>query len=468
MSCFSTVTGTSLSTLSSESVSTSYSASVSSFAGTKSTVTSCGTSTFGFFPVPTCSTFETTIGGGATTLQIPVTTTVTLTQAITSTLYGTTCSGGSASGSTQTSAASSDPSSGSTASSTSGDPASSSTLPASTTILLPSTETTVLGGSTITTQITSMEVVAVTATSIIAASLPSGSSAAGNSSTPAGAIIGAIIGGIVALIVLAFGFAFFSRGKKQPGEDQEKERQLDMPTMAGRMLRKRRDKGDIDLDAEPRPYTEGLPYQGDISVGAVPPTPPQKDYLPMRLVSKLKPLPSSPRATWYSSRTVPGKPAQTVHSDRSSIATIRATPRATPPSQLPQLTVNPPSPPSHLLHVANLSPRNSALLTPPPLPEKSHFMPRPRRGKAVERQDGVPPQSRGHTPRTSLRASFFGTPSLRMPVPLMPAVRPIVQHEDGGPAQAGPSVVRRDKAAEAASEARSASSGDMPPPAYSA
>ncbi|TFY64191.1 hypothetical protein EVJ58_g2794 [Rhodofomes roseus] len=67
-----------------------------------------------------------------------------------------------------------------------------------------------------------------------------------------------------------------------------------------------------------------------------------------------------------------------------------------------------------------------------------------------------------------MRASFFGTPSLRMPVPSMPAIWPVVQHEDGGPAQAGPSAPRRDKAAEAASERPAEGSGDMPPPAYSA
>ncbi|TFY51838.1 hypothetical protein EVJ58_g10351 [Rhodofomes roseus] len=280
------------------------------------------------------------------------------------------------SGSTATST-----SDGSTSSSDAQTSAESSSPPSSTTFLLQSTETTVVGGSTVTTQITSLEVVAVTASSTLAASLPSGSSTSSDSA-PTGAIIGAIIGGIAALVLLAFGFAFFSRGKKRPDDVQEKDPEPDMTTLASRMLRKRRDKkGDIDIDAEARPFTEGLPYQlGDISVNTIPPTPPQKD-LPMRFASKLKPLPKSPRATWYS--VVPSKSPPPDQSDRSSIATIRATPRATPASQpLPQLTVNPPSPRLPMLHVSNVSPRNSALLTPPPLPEKSHFLPRPRNGRA--------------------------------------------------------------------------------------
>ena len=191
----------------------------------------------------------------------------------------------------------------------------------------------------------------------------------------------------------------------------------------------------------------------------------------MRFIARLpKPLPLSPRATWYSTRTNPTKhqhqPEQP-QSDSSSIMTIRPA----PPPQIPQLTVDPPSPPGQhtpLLHVANASPRNSALLTPPPLPEKGGFMPRPRRGKAPETQDGSPPPaSRSYSPRSSFRSSLFGTPALRMPVPLMsPIRRSVVQHEDGGPAQAGPSSGHMSKAAEAASEPRA--SGEMPPPAYSA
>ncbi|KZT69828.1 hypothetical protein DAEQUDRAFT_242052 [Daedalea quercina L-15889] len=237
-----------------------------------------------------------------------------------------------------------------------------------------------------------------------------------------------------------------------------------------RMLRKRRDnKDDIDIDTVPRPFTPGLPYrEGDLSTTTIPPPPPQKEIPPMRLVARLKPLPRSPRATWYSTSTIPAKPTQ--QPDRSSVATIRP-PGAAPP-QLPQLTINPPSPPGQhtpLLHVASVSPRSSAMLTPPPLPEKGSFMPRPRRGKAPEQQDGAPrPVSRSHTPRASLRASFLSAASLRMPVPQMPAaIRSVVQHTDAGPAQAGPSSARKGKAAEAASEARAQSSGDMPPPAYS-
>ena len=243
--------------------------------------------------------------------------------------------------------------------------------------------------------------------------------------------------------------------------------------MAARLRRKRRDKGDLDLDAEARPFTEGIPYRddpGNQTMETIPPPPPQKDTPPMRFIARLKPLPLSPRATWYSSRTIPAKPQQP-QSDRASLLTIRPTPRPTSPPQLPQLTVDPPSPPGQhtpLLHVANASPRNSALLTPPPLPEKGGFMPRPRRGKAREPQDGSPPPpSRSYSPRSSFRTSFFGTPALRMPVPLMsPVRRSVVQHEDGGPAQAGSSSGLVGKAAEAAAEPRA--SGEMPPPAYSA
>ena len=264
----------------------------------------------------------------------------------------------------------------------------------------------------------------------------------------------------------------YRREKKRDGV--VKDPQPDTP-IAARLLRKRRDKGDLDLDAEARPFTEGLPYQdspGNQTMETIPPPLPQKDTPPMRFIARLKPLPLSPRATWYSTRSIPTKHQHQPQpplpqSDRSSIMTIRPT----PPPQLPQLTVDPPSPPGQhtpLLHVANASPRSSALLTPPPLPEKGGFMPRARRGKAPEVQDGSPPPpSRGHSPRTSFRSSFFGTPALRMPVPLMsPIRRSVVQHEDGGPAEAGPSSGHMAKAAEAASEPRA--SGDMPPPAYSA
>ena len=241
--------------------------------------------------------------------------------------------------------------------------------------------------------------------------------------------------------------------------------------MMARMLRKRQgNKNDLDLDAEPRPFTDGLPYHddpGNQTMETIPPPPPQKENPPMRFIARLKPLPLSPRATWYSTRTTPTKHQhlyQQPQSNRSSTATIRPT----PPPQLPQLTVDPPSPPpgqyTPFLHVANTSPRDSALLTPPPLPEKGWFMPLPRKGKSPAPLDGAPPPapSRSQSPRSS----FFGTPALRMPVPMMsPVSRSIVQHDDGGPAQAGPSSRRMGKAAEAASEARA--SGEMPPPAYS-
>lgn len=349
-----------------------------------------------------------------------------------------------------------------------------------------------------TTQVTSLEVVAVTAATVVVASVPAGSGLSGhssnsnNDSTPDGAIIGAIVGGIAALVLLAFGFAFFllvtflkprlftteiihcRREKKRPDDEFEKDPQPDTP-MVTRMLRKRQgNKNDLDLDAEARPFTEGLPYHddpGNQTMETIPPPLPQKENPPMRFIARLKPLPLSPRATWYSARTIPAKHQhqhQQPQSNRSSSATIRPT----PPPQLPQLTVDPPSPPGQytpFLHVANTSPRDSALLTPPPLPEKGGFMPLPRKGKAPEPRDGTPPPmppTRSQSPRSSFRASFFGTPALRMPIPFMsPVSRSVVQHEDGGPAQAGPSSVRMAKAAEAASEPRA--SGEMPPPAYS-
>ncbi|EPS99001.1 hypothetical protein FOMPIDRAFT_154541 [Fomitopsis schrenkii] len=449
--------GTSLTTLTSESVSTWYSASVSSLEATKSTVTSCGTTTLGFFPVPTCSTYETSTGGGASTFQVPVTTTVTLTQAITSTLYGTTCSSGSSSASSDSSShapSASATSGGLTTSTTDSRSYEKSAIPTSTTIAVQTTETTVVGGVTVTTQVTSLEVVAVTAATVVVASVPAGSGLSGhssnsnNDSTPDGAIIGAIVGGIAALVLLAFGFAFFLREKKRPDDEFEKDPQPDTP-MVTRMLRKRQgNKNDLDLDAEARPFTEGLPYHddpGNQTMETIPPPLPQKENPPMRFIARLKPLPLSPRATWYSARTIPAKHQhqhQQPQSNRSSSATIRPT----PPPQLPQLTVDPPSPPGQytpFLHVANTSPRDSALLTPPPLPEKGGFMPLPRKGKAPEPRDGTPPPmppTRSQSPRSSFRASFFGTPALRMPIPFMsPVSRSVVQHEDGGPAQAGPS-----------------------------
>ncbi|KLO14922.1 hypothetical protein SCHPADRAFT_888942 [Schizopora paradoxa] len=285
--CVSSATSTQFGTITSNSVSTSFSSSVTTLAGSVTTIasTSClssstPTGTGGGSPTCVSSTVinsVSTIAGAVSTVQVPVVTTipVVVTQA-TATLFGSSCSTVD-SGSTPNSSPTPD-STSPTNSPTS--PTNSPTSPTSTPSSTSSPSTTAF-----TTEVTVIQGTTVTSIVPLSSVQPDSGSSGSHSSSNLGPILGGIFGGVFGLVLIV-GVIWWILRRRSRWDDIFDEKEGYEDTVGADGIRHTRSRGNMldtefaaDANTEPKPYEYGL-------VGAGRPMSPPSENLGVRPISQ--------------------------------------------------------------------------------------------------------------------------------------------------------------------------------------
>ncbi|KAH9900845.1 hypothetical protein C8Q73DRAFT_221032 [Cubamyces lactineus] len=251
MSCVTVPTATQFSTFTTDSVSTSFSNSISTLSPATTTIDSvtCVPTSSGNVTTSSCSTSEvvSTVGGGTTTIQVPIQVTIPITSSsATATLFSTSCSDG-------TTGSPNPPPSNTTTN----DQTSTSTVIVTTSIPTQVTfqSSFTSDGNVIVTSGTTTTFVVVTT----AVPVSTGTGQVSGGSTDTSAIVGGVVGGVAGAIVLSFVAWFLLRKRRRYDFDDD----LFLPQpihhdeQPKNVLRRPPGEKGPSLDAEPRPYTYG-------------------------------------------------------------------------------------------------------------------------------------------------------------------------------------------------------------------
>jgi len=300
MSCTPTPTATQYATITTFTTSTSFSQSVAPQLTTVVQQSCVASGTISGSSVGCISSAQVTevntVGGGGQGAQVPIVVTVPITETEpTATLFATDCNDGGTQPTTSTS-----PAQSSSAATLTTSVLVESTPPPSTVI---ETSATTLGdGSVVQTVVTIVSTLP--ATSIYAPSAVPNPSLQSNASQGSGTnvapIVGGVLGGFFGLIAIVGSLWWLCRRRRSWDDIFEKEeiQEEDDPWATPIAVRRDRDRGRLDLNAEPKPYQYGL--VGHIAAPAASGSPP-----------------SSPRLSGYDRMSLP-----TIHSRNTSLSAV--------------------------------------------------------------------------------------------------------------------------------------------------
>ncbi|KAH7929637.1 hypothetical protein BV22DRAFT_1191859 [Leucogyrophana mollusca] len=284
MSCSSSATATQYETITTYTTSTSYSSSVTTVQGSVTTIvtgTCLATGTVSGSDTTGCIssgdvTQVSTVGGGQSTVQVPVVVTVPVTETqATKTLYGSECANTQSSQDTGAATPSSSPST---------DPSSSSPPSIATSILSQSTpppstftqaaSTTLSDGEVVQTVVYFTSTYAPTDV-YIPSTVPNPSLQANQNSgsgTNVAPIVGGVVGGFVGFVALVGALWFLCRKRRTWDDIFEKEAFRDEDELEPHPVL--RDRSRLDMSAEPKPYQYGLVGHVSAPIGVSSSTPP--------------------------------------------------------------------------------------------------------------------------------------------------------------------------------------------------